>query len=251
MAARPDLDAGAARQADGHRARRHQAAEPADHRHLRRLAARRRADARRGQAGRPRRRCWATWSTHYAATAAQKAGVEVELACRPIRPSRRTAMTAATARCSATSSTTRCRSARRLAHRDRAEPRAAQRAVRGHDRRRGSGHSRGQTRIDLPALLFRAADARISASTRGSGLSICRQIMETYGGSIGASNRARPRRPHRSAPASPCASRRRDMTPKRLMLVHATAVALRIGASGARAAARAVRERASRTWRCG
>ena len=35
--------------------RRHQPAEPADHRHLGRLAARRRADARRGQAGRPQR----------------------------------------------------------------------------------------------------------------------------------------------------------------------------------------------------
>jgi signal transduction histidine kinase len=49
---------------------------------------------------------------HYVATARQKSGVEVDLRSRPIRPSWRTATTAATARCSATSSTTRCRSAR-------------------------------------------------------------------------------------------------------------------------------------------
>ena len=42
------------RQADGHRHGRHQPAQPADLRHLRRLAARRRTDARRGEAGRPR-----------------------------------------------------------------------------------------------------------------------------------------------------------------------------------------------------
>ena len=53
MAARPDLDPEQRRQADGDHRRRRRAAEPADHRHLRRLAARCRADARRGRAGRP------------------------------------------------------------------------------------------------------------------------------------------------------------------------------------------------------
>ena len=42
--------------------------------------------------------------------------------------------------------------------RGRAQPRAARRAVHRHHRRRGTGHSRGQPRIDLPALLLRAAD---------------------------------------------------------------------------------------------
>ena len=46
----------------------------------------------------------------------------------------------------------------RLAHRGRARPRAARRPVRRHHRRRGPWHSRGQSRIDLPALLFGAPD---------------------------------------------------------------------------------------------
>ena len=96
---------------------------------------------------------------HYAAIAAQKAGVEVELRLSANPPYEahghdgRYGQVFRNVIDNALSF-----SPPRLAHRRRADARAAQRAVRGHHRRRGTGHSRGQSRIDLPALLFRAAD---------------------------------------------------------------------------------------------
>ncbi len=49
---------------------------------------------------------------------------------------------------------------------DRAHARAPRRAVRDHHRRRGARDSRGQSRIDLPALLLRAADRAFRPALR-------------------------------------------------------------------------------------
>ena len=172
--------------------RRHQAAEPPDHRHLRRLAARCRADARRGQARSTSTRCSATWCSHYAVTAAQKAASRSSFGWPPTRPS--------------------------LAH--------------GHDGRYGqvfrnvidnalsfsppgsrivvelSREPRGGPFIvtiddegpgipedNLESIFERFYSERPTehfGQHSGLGLSICRQIMETYGGSISASNRRAP-----------------------------------------------------------
>jgi hypothetical protein len=67
-------------------------------------------------------------------------------------------------------------------------PRAARRAVRRHHRRRGPGIPDD----NLESIFQRFYSERPTehfGQHSGLGLSICRQIMETYGGSISASNR--------------------------------------------------------------
>ena len=88
----------------------------------------------------------------------------------------------------------------------------------------------------------------------GLGLSICRQIMETYGGSITASNRKRRRRPRARRPLHRArAGRRREVIVAHARAGHATCVALRRARPGAGAPCCCAgrRARASRTWRCG
>ena len=146
---------------------------------------------------------------HYATVTAQKAGVEVELRLsanppyeghrprRPLRPGvpqhhRQRPVVQPEG----------------LAHPDRAQPRGAQRSVRHHDRRRGPGHSRGQSRIDLPALLLRAAE-RAFRPALGAGPV---DLPPDHGDLRRLDHRQQPQgapTAASSAPASPCASRRR------------------------------------------
>ena len=243
VAARPDLEPERRDQADGDRDRRHQPAEPADLRHLRRLAARRRADARRGQAGRPaaallsdivpplRRHRRAEGRRRGRVPARRQPALRRARPRRPLRPGvpqrhRQCAVVQpAAARASWSSS-------------------AASRAT-GLFVVTIDDEGPGIPEDNLESIFQRFYSERPTehfGQHSGLGLSICRQIMETYGGSISASNRRAAGRPRAGrALHHPHPGGRPQMSAQCAMFVHATSVAMRRGPALARgAAARAV-----------
>ena len=110
---------------------------------------------------------------------------------------------------------------------------AARRSVRRHHRRRGPRHSRGESRIDLRALLFGAPDRAFRPAFRARPV----DLPADHGNLRRLDRRqqpARARRPHPRRPLhDPACRRQRRQAPLPApipgMLIHGTCVALRVG----------------------